>query len=70
MILQYFVFPSVLFKLRKPALSDKNIPQEIELFIEKNKKDKYYVWETKRPVIFHITMPFSNNVLIVSSKST
>ena len=65
MILQYFIFPSILFKLIKPALSDKNIPQEIELFVEKNKKDKYYIWETKRPVIFHITMPFSNNVLIV-----
>lgn len=65
MILQYFMFPSILFKLIKPALNDKNIPQEMELFVDNNQKYISYVWETKRPVIFHIPMPFSKNILIV-----
>ena len=66
MLLQYFLFPTTLLKLIKPALNDKDIPKELEIFAEKNKNNKYYVWETKRPVIFHISMPFSKeNILIV-----
>ncbi len=64
MILQYFVFPHILLKLIKPALNDKEIPKQLEIFTENN-KDKCYIWETKRPVIFHIPMPFSKNILIV-----
>ena len=58
MLLQYFLFPSTLLKLIKPALNDKDTIKQLEIFTENN-NDKYYIWETKRPVIFHIPMPFS-----------
>ena len=61
MILQYFVFPHTLLKLIKPALNDNDIPKQLEIFTENN-NDKCYIWETKRPVIFHIPMPFSKNI--------